>query len=156
MTTLWIYGIRAGQGLIEDVVKIIMIHILQKRTLDNEVTDALNRVPNDVVVEICTRVVASERVPEADYEADIMFLVISTMCSRSFTRAFISCHSAMDLSTACRHRSQRGGRCRLCQTVSGLVSLLATGIQGGCWPDNRRTGRRCDTDALKGTVKVGS
>ncbi|PBK70373.1 hypothetical protein ARMSODRAFT_955858 [Armillaria solidipes] len=93
MTTLWIYGILAGQGLIEDVVRITMMHILQKRTLDKEVTDALSRVPNDVVVEICTRVVVSERDPEADYDAGIMFLVISTMCSRSFTRAFISCHS---------------------------------------------------------------
>ncbi|KAK0213676.1 hypothetical protein IW262DRAFT_1467007 [Armillaria fumosa] len=94
MTTLWIYGIRAGQGLVEDVVRITMTHVLQKRTLDNEVTDALNRVPNDVVVEICTRVVTSERDPEAaDYDVGIMFLVISTMCSRSFIRAFISCHS---------------------------------------------------------------
>ncbi|KAK0189918.1 hypothetical protein F5146DRAFT_644926 [Armillaria mellea] len=91
MTTLWIYGIRAGRGLVEDVVRITMTHILQKRTLDHEVTDALNRVPNDVVIEICTRVVASD--PEAEYDAGIMFLVISTMCSSSFTRAFISCHS---------------------------------------------------------------
>ncbi|KAK0497931.1 hypothetical protein EDD18DRAFT_1104431 [Armillaria luteobubalina] len=72
-----------------------MTHILRKRTHDNEVTDALNRVPKDVVVEICTCVVASDRDPAkaADYDAGIMFLVISTMCSRSFTRAFISCHS---------------------------------------------------------------
>ncbi|KAK0478931.1 hypothetical protein IW261DRAFT_1481747 [Armillaria novae-zelandiae] len=93
MTTLWIYGIRAGQALVEDVVRITMTHILQKRTIDHEVTDALSRVPNDVVVEICTRVVASEQDPNSGYDAGIMFLVISTMYSRSFTRAFISCHS---------------------------------------------------------------
>ncbi|KAK0462950.1 uncharacterized protein EV420DRAFT_1146475 [Desarmillaria tabescens] len=93
MTTLWMYGIRAGRGLIEEIVRMTMVHILQKRTLDNEVSDALNRVPNNIVEEICARVVASERDPDPDYDAGIMFLVISTMCSRSFTRAFISCGS---------------------------------------------------------------
>ncbi|KAK0201129.1 hypothetical protein DFS33DRAFT_1446945, partial [Desarmillaria ectypa] len=93
MATLWIYGIRAGQGLIEDIVRMSMKHILQRRTPDDEVSNALNRVPNNVIEEICARVVANERDPDADYDGVIMFLVISTMCSRPFTRTFISCHS---------------------------------------------------------------
>ncbi|KAG7441218.1 uncharacterized protein BT62DRAFT_997268 [Guyanagaster necrorhizus] len=103
MTVLWIYSIRAKYGRIEDSVKIIMMHILLKRTLDGEVSNAFNQVQNEIsdafnwvqnpIVELCPRIVASKREPDADYDGGIMFLVLSTAYSRPFTRAFISCHS---------------------------------------------------------------
>ncbi|KAG7442664.1 uncharacterized protein BT62DRAFT_365665 [Guyanagaster necrorhizus] len=93
MTVLWIYGIRAKYGRIEAIVRIAMMCILQKRTSNSEVSNAFNWVQNPIVEEVCARIVASEHEPDADYDGGIMFLLLSTVHSLPFTRAFISCHS---------------------------------------------------------------
>ncbi|KAG7447088.1 uncharacterized protein BT62DRAFT_60568 [Guyanagaster necrorhizus] len=104
MTVLWIHSIHTEYGQVETIVRVAMMYILQKRTLGSKVSNAFNRVQNEVsnafnwvqkpiVEELCARIVAREREPNADYDGGIIFLFVSAMYSRPFTRAFISCHS---------------------------------------------------------------